>query len=121
MAANTFSNAPTSGQKPRQYQSSLSHSKVAQYWKRPTTQATASHDDSVTASSELKSEAAGKEKFNNPYVYQRTNTSKELHSTGVARPVLKDNFVASESSSKLRLKARDNSESQALHQRDFRR
>ena len=72
MATSSFSNAPTSGQKSRQYQSSLSHSKVAQHWKRPSAvNSTATHNTSIAASSDLKSEseATNKAKFNNPYVY----------------------------------------------------
>lgn len=118
MTGSTFSNAGASGQKSRQYQSSLSHSKVAQYWKRPTTAATSTqHDTSVASTSDLKSGtdgASSKTKFNNPYVYSRTNTSKDLHNTTVnhtrGNPILKDNFMRAENSSKLRNKARDNSE-----------
>jgi len=71
----------------------------------------------MTSASDLKSVTDGqssKSKFNNPYVYQRTNTSKDLHADSHLRggPVLKNNFLAN-AQSKLRIR-RDNSEPQAV-------
>lgn len=81
----------------------------------------------MTSASDLKSVTDGqssKSKFNNPYIYQRTNTSKDLHANASEShlrdgPVLKNNFMNAQS--KLRIRSRDNSEPQAIGQRDFRR